>query len=270
MNKEIDEELENLLFASKIGSIATLLINAMGLDYTRFYNGIVELEEKYGPLPIFHIPEYFPYEQKVEILKYKLKERMNIGKMISDVWNVLTISEPPNKVIEAFIKSTKASFDSQVEKYLAHFEFIHENFVLPIVNVASDSVIQGYKNRIEFANQVFNSADSSKYPNLPQLSFFIQGMDGTLRNALVHKNYYIKDGTLHYFQTNPWKKVVHFKEKKLEEFEKVVGFIFIQKWIFNIIMGLRIGKIPKEEVKKWSEMKIIKQSSGSENAGESE
>lgn len=128
---EEDEELQRLLFASKVSSTASLLFNAMGLNYVRFYEGIVELEERYGPLPIFEIPEYFPDDRKKEILKFKLNELLSIRNMMSGIRNLLSLTEPPNDLIRFLLQKTKPSFSKQVETYLAHFELIYENFVLP-------------------------------------------------------------------------------------------------------------------------------------------
>lgn len=252
-----DEELERLLFASKVASQASLLINIMGLDYVRFYGGIVGIVDRYGPLPIFEIPEYFPDNRKKEILKYKLKELISPRNTMSGIRTLLALSEPPTDWIGWLLRRIRPSFTKQVEMYLAYFELIYENFITPLVERAAEKPITGYNNCLTFVRELLEELGADKPPE-SGYTFLIEGMDGTLRNALVHKNYYIRDQILHYYQPYPRKKKVRFETKPLEEFEKQVGFIFFQRWIFNIVTGLRLSNTSLAEVKKLSEIKIIR------------
>lgn len=239
-----DEELKRLLFASELGSLGTVVFNAMGLDYLGVYEGIVKLEELYGPLPIFHIPDYYPDDHRKELIIFRLKEQLNLKRLFSEMKDIATISKPPHVLIELLLKPFKPSFDDQVKTYLAYFELIYENFVGSLCETASKSPLKGYNRQIDFIRTLLN-----QYTECKRLSFMFDGLSGTLRNALVHSNYYAKEGILHYFQDNPWKKKVKFFEKSLIEFEKEIGRLFIQRWIFNIISGLRWRKLSLQELK---------------------
>ena len=43
----------------------------------------------------------------------------------------------------------------------------------------------------------------------------------------------------------------------INEFDKLVGDIFFRRWIFNIMVGFRLGEISLERVKELSNKKII-------------
>jgi hypothetical protein len=253
---EEDEELERLILASRVAATTSILLNFMGLNYVKFYEEILEIEALYGSLPIFEIPSYFPEDRRIEIRKYKLRELVGIRNTMSGIRNLLALSEPPSDGIGWILRRIRPSFQAQVEMYLAYFELIYENFITPLVERAAKKPKRGYDNWIKCVRNLLEELETNKTPNSHH-TFWIQGLDGTLRNALVHKNYYIKEGVLYYYQTHPRKEKVRFETKQLAEFEKQVGFIFFQRWMFNIITGLRLGQTSLAEVKKLSETKII-------------
>lgn len=244
---DTDEELERLKLISELSGLLILIVNSMGLDYLGVYEGILKLEELYGTLPIFHIPEYYPSERRKEIIKYRLKEQLDIKRIFSGMKDIFAISEPTNVITEYIMKFLKPDFNNHVKNYLSYFELIHENVIIPLIEKASESQVTGYNQQIDYVRTLFRQHEECK-----QLSFLLDGINGTLRNALVHSNYYVKEGILHYYQDYPWQRKVLFFEKSIEEFEKEAGRLFIQRWIFNIISGLRRQKLSLQELKQLS------------------
>lgn len=264
----LDEEIERILQTAALASSVSVVFNTMNIDYVSFYEGILKLEEKSGPLEIFQIPDYFPSDKRKEILLYRLKEVISIKKILSSVWNLLLISEAPNPKIQTVMQSLQPEFKKQAESYLSYFELIFANIVEPLVEQAQENEpIRGYDRKINFVRDLVTELGRKNQVEYKIVSL-LQGMNGMLRNALVHNNYYIKEETLHYFQTNPWKKEVGFKEMSLTEFSRLSGFTYFQRLIFNIICGLRFSNLSLEDVKKLSAKQFIKMSPREGKLGE--
>ena len=68
-----------------MSGLIMIVVNSMGLDYLGVYKGVLKLEELYGTLPIFHIPEYFPSEKRREILIYRLKEQIGVTRYPQEI-----------------------------------------------------------------------------------------------------------------------------------------------------------------------------------------
>jgi len=159
------------------------------------------------------------------------------------------------------MESLQPDFSKQVETYLAYFELINANIVEPLIERTNESrSIRGYDKKIDFVRNLISKLGKNNQTDYKTV-FFLQGMNGMLRNALVHNNYYIKDKNLIYYRTNPWKQKVEFREMPLSEFTRLSGFTFFQRLIFNIICGLRFGNVSLEQVKELSSKKIIKMAS---------
>ena len=146
------------------------------------------------------------------------------------------------------MKPLRPNFDKIVNTYLSYFELIYENFIVPIIEKTSESPVKGYNRKIEYVRTLLSQHEECK-----QLNYLFNNINGTLRNSLVHSNYYVKEGIIHYYQDYPWQKKVYFFEKPIEEFEKEVGLLFIQRWIFNIISGLRWRKLSLKELEQINE-----------------
>ena len=212
------------------------------------------MEKKFGKLPVFHIPEYFPEDQRREILQYKLNSILDIKDLGKSLQALVPHSNVPKNWFAKFVvKNLKLTFPQLVERYLAYFELMYENFIHPLAELSDFSSLYSYNQHICYVKDLLEQDEDTK-----PLVLFLSNLEGTLRNALVHRNYYVKDKILHYYQPYPKKKQVRFEKKSLEEFEKEVGMMFFQQWIFNIISGIRLSGMSLEKVQSLQNNPIIR------------
>lgn len=250
-NKAIPgQELDNLIAAYQLASFIVAKINFMKIDYIKILDGFNRLEEAFGPLPVFHIPEYIPENHKKEILTHRLKEyQFSFSDIMEMTRGMFTISEAEN-IIQKIIKVLfKLPMNKLIDCYLKYYEIIFENFIVPVVNsVAPPPPKYRFQHTYDYQiNWVRSYLDQHNLSD--SLDFFLMNLDGTLRNALVHQNYYIKDNILVYFKDNPKKKRAIFYCKPIQEFQEEVISTLALRMIFFVICGLRLLKLEPKTLK---------------------
>ncbi|MFX0211851.1 MAG: hypothetical protein ACFFDT_38100 [Candidatus Hodarchaeota archaeon] len=228
-----DEEFETLLSMYKLTGQISAQLNIMCIDYSRILTGFEKLEKLVEPLPVFHIPDYIPEEHRHEILKYRLKENLPLGHI--------------GDMIGGFLL---ASTEKMIEIYLKYFELIFENIIVPIIVRKAPPPPRGqwrhsYNYQINWTRNYLAENDLAD-----SVGLFLDTLDGDLRNAFVHKNYYVKDENLVYYTEKPRERISEFHEKQVKEFKEKAHLTIFQRYVFYLLCGLRLTGRPMEELQK--------------------
>lgn len=239
----------------KFLGLGQMYFNAMGIDYIKIYEGFLQLEKVYGELPIFSVPSYFPSEFHDVYYNYQFEsKRISIQSGVKMIRATLEATEIPNtenipEIVQRLFNLVTLSFDQKKKIYLKYFDLIFENFVSPIVYREKGEPKKGfrypYNQQIDWMKKILKDSDLEK-----SLGGFVDYLNGTLRNAFVHSNYFLKDDELYYFSDNTRKKKIKMNKLTLKKFSSNVGIMSLQEFIFQTVSGLRLAKIPIEELRK--------------------
>ena len=140
-----------------------------------------------------------------------------------------------------------------ISDYVEYFELIFSNIIVPVVEVIGPPVPKNMiKHSYDF--QINEFIQFIKKENINnQFYFFIMHLDGGLRNALVHKNYYFNKEELYYYSYNPKNNKFNPTSISREKFiEKLVSISSI-KLIINVVFGLRLTGLSSSELKNYIE-----------------
>jgi len=231
----------------KVGNMY-MKYNRGGLKYDAFINWFELLEKEIGELPTISIIENLSDEKQEKYYDYLLTEYLQMSiNSFAQIISFITSKAPKQKKetdSESMIRDLSEILTNEqiISSYIKEWEFNYNLFVKPIYERMDElghlpEKKEKYRHwQIEQVSNFFKS----KEPISP-LTFLLDPLDTTMRNAFVHLDYFIDNENRFITIINRKKKRNNCTEFSLDDFIKKVLRLKVNRLLFLVLISKKLS-----------------------------